>query len=129
MICVRLQKPVCRSAQEIVKSTIPSAIACATRAGSARGNECSWLVLKLGGRLGRLDRTRRHERGCEESEGDEWEEPRDVEVEPVREHDLKADQKRGGQCRKLDLMLDTRHEEESDGGDHQGDLQAGLVHV
>src|SRR6185369_7205986 len=92
MICVRLQKPVCRSAHEIVRSTIPSATACATRLDSARGYECSRLVVKLGGRLGRGCG---EERRREEGEGDEGEEPRDVEVEPVRQHDFEADEKRG----------------------------------
>src|SRR6187200_1533877 len=110
MICVRLQKPVCRSAHEIVRSTIPSATACATRLGSARGYECSWLVLKLGRRLGRL-RRRGKERRREEGEGDEGEEPWDVEVEPVRQHDFEADEKSGREGGHLELVLHARDEE------------------
>ena len=41
----------------------------------------------------------------EQSERDEGEEPRDVEVEPVRQHELEADQERTGQRGKLQRRL------------------------
>src|SRR6185503_1154013 len=129
MICVRLQKPVCKSAHEIVRSTIPSATACATRLDSARGYECSWLVLKLGGRLGRLRRGRGKERRREEGEGDEGEEPRDVEVEPVRQHDFEADEKRGRESCHLELVLHARDEEHRERAEEEQHLQAGLEMV
>src|SRR6185312_12995713 len=129
MICVRFQKPVCRSAHEIVRSTIPSATACATRLGSARGYECSWLVLKLGRRLCGLSRWRGKKRRREEGEGDEGEEPRDVEVEPVRQHDFEADEKSGREGRHLELVLHARDEEHRERAEEQQHLQTGLEMV
>src|SRR5688500_19840498 len=46
----------------------------------------------------------------EQGEGDEGEEPRDVEVEPVRQHELEADQDRGRQRGQLEDRLPPRDE-------------------
>src|SRR5215218_4729892 len=46
----------------------------------------------------------------EEDEGGEGEEPGDVEVEPVRQHELEADQDRAGQGRQLQDRLPPRQE-------------------
>src|SRR4249919_2455973 len=54
----------------------------------------------------------------EQCEGDEGEEPRDVEIEPVRQRELEADQERGGDRSQLQDRLTARHE---GGQDRSGD--------
>src|SRR6187399_1227607 len=54
----------------------------------------------------------------EQCEGDEGEEPWDVEVEPVRQYKLEADQDRGGERGELENRLLPRHER---GQDRTGD--------
>src|SRR5687768_16850532 len=51
----------------------------------------------------------------EDGEGDEGEEPGEVEVEPVREHELEGDQDRAGERRELEDRLLP-----GDEGDEQG---------
>src|SRR5688572_14476036 len=48
--------------------------------------------------------------GREDGEGDEGEEPGDVEVEPVRQHELERDQDGGGERGELQDRLSPRHE-------------------
>src|SRR5687768_12954442 len=67
--------------------------------------------------------------GREHGEGDEGEEPGDVEVEPVRQHELEADQDRGGERGELQDRLAARHErDQHSAGGHQ-DLEHLLHHV
>src|SRR5580765_1842557 len=47
---------------------------------------------------------------CQQGERDEGEEPGDVEVEPVRQNELEADQKRAGQGPKLQRRFDPGEE-------------------
>src|SRR6186713_1446270 len=54
----------------------------------------------------------------EQCEGDEGEEPRDIEIKPVRQHKLEADQDRGGERGELEDRLLPRHER---GQDRAGD--------
>src|SRR5687767_9690423 len=53
--------------------------------------------------------------GREHGEGDKGEEPRDVEVEPVRQHELEADQDGGGERGQLQDRLPARHERNQQG--------------
>src|SRR3954453_9332094 len=105
-----VQKPECKSAHEIVRRTTPNASAAASRLGSARGNECSRPVLKLGRRPRFLSGGGRQHRRREEGDGNEGEEPRDVEVEPVGENELEADEERGRERGDLQLVLHPGYE-------------------
>src|SRR5215207_4969313 len=61
----------------------------------------------------------------EHGEGDEGEEPRDVEIEPVRQHELEPDQDCGGEGGELQDRLPTGHEREEHrarGDEHLQDL-------
>src|SRR5918995_2732287 len=61
----------------------------------------------------------------EQGEGDEGEEPRDVEIEPVRQHELEADQDCGGEGGELQDRLPAGHEGEEHrarGDEHLQDL-------
>src|SRR5688572_13324786 len=49
---------------------------------------------------------------AQQGEGHEREEPRDVEIEPVREHELEADQHGRGEGRELKRRAPPRHERE-----------------
>src|SRR5579864_1131923 len=60
---------------------------------------------------------------CEEREGCEREEPRDVEVEPVRQHDLEPEQEDGGERCELQRRLPSRDECEGDCSDDQRSLE------
>src|SRR5688500_9674375 len=62
----------------------------------------------------------------EQGEGDEGEEPRDVEVEPVREHELEADQDRTGERGDLKRRLRPREEVDGDSSEQDADLQSCL---
>src|SRR5918995_5017103 len=56
----------------------------------------------------------------EDGEGDEGEEPGQVEVEPVGQHELEADQDRGGERGELQDRLAARHERDQHcAGGHQ----------
>src|ERR687895_1795361 len=59
--------------------------------------------------------------GSEHREGDEGEEPGQVEVEPVRERQLEADQHCGRERRELKDGLAPRHEEDRDRADDERD--------
>src|ERR687898_79092 len=59
----------------------------------------------------------------EQGEGDEGEEPRDVEIEPVRQHELEADQGRRRQRRQLQDRLPPRHEGGCEGAGDEQHLQ------
>src|SRR5438132_12262078 len=67
--------------------------------------------------------------GCEEGERDEGEEPRAVEIEPVRQHELEADQQRGRESRELERRLAAREARERDRAQHEPPLQAVLARV
>src|SRR5918995_6155743 len=47
--------------------------------------------------------------GREHGEGDEGEEPGDVEIEPMRQHELERDQDGGRECGELQDRLPARH--------------------
>src|SRR6185295_1327367 len=59
----------------------------------------------------------------EHREGDEGEEPWDVEIEPVRQHDLEADQHRCSQRSELQDRLAPRDERHEQRAPDQQDLQ------
>src|ERR671911_168512 len=61
----------------------------------------------------------------EDGESDEGEEPGDVQIEPVRQHELEADQDGGGERRELQDRLPAGHEREQHrarGDEHLQDL-------
>src|SRR3954452_17133939 len=62
----------------------------------------------------------------EHGEGREREEPRQVEVEPVRQHELEAEQQRGGQGGELQRRLATWDEVDGDCADQQRPLEHAL---
>src|SRR3954466_3396776 len=126
MIWSRSQKPTWSSPQETVRRTMPRASASARRPGSARGNECSLLVLKLFGRICGLCRRGRMKRGGQQGEGGEGEEPRDVEVEPVRQHQLESDQQGGRERGQLELVLHLRNEVDDERAEQEQDLERRL---
>src|SRR3990170_1988306 len=53
--------------------------------------------------------------GREDGEADEGEEPGDIEVEPVRQHELERDQDGGGKRGELQDRLPPRHERDQHG--------------
>src|SRR4029077_9917155 len=57
---------------------------------------------------------------------DEGEEPGQVEVEPVRQHELEADQQGGGQRGELPRRLPPRHEVDGDRANHEQHLEHAL---
>src|SRR5215207_1830307 len=59
----------------------------------------------------------------EDREGDEGEEPWDVEIEPVRQHELESDQDGGGQRSELQDRLAPRQERDEHGACDQEHLQ------
>src|SRR3954451_14225686 len=65
----------------------------------------------------------------EHGEGGEREEPRQVEVEPVRQHELEAEQQRCGERGELERRLAPRDEVDGDGADQQGALEHALQEV
>src|SRR5256885_13190903 len=98
-----------------------SPAASATRR-SARSDQRSCVVLMryrdLGGNRFALN--------GEGHEGDEGEEPGQVEIEPVGQHQLETDQQSCGQRRQLAYRLSSRHEVHDDRADHEQNLQAPL---
>src|SRR5919201_822821 len=91
MISFRPQKPRWRSAQETVRRASPTRTPGAAAPASAGRNELSDLAFTLAAGLGSLRLDRAAERRREDGEGDEREEPRDVEVEPMCQDELEAD--------------------------------------
>src|SRR5205814_10248163 len=71
----------------------------------------------------RLGGRREHREGCER------EEPRQVEVEPVRQHQLEAEQQGGGERGQLERRLAARDEVDGDRADEQCDLEHALEDV
>src|SRR4051812_38191706 len=65
----------------------------------------------------------------EHGEGGEREEPRQVEVEPVRQHDLEAEQQRGGERGELERRLAPRDEVDGDRAEQQRHLEHPLQQV
>src|SRR6185436_16842070 len=59
----------------------------------------------------------------EHREGDEGEEPRDVEIEPVGQHELEADQDGRGEGGELQDRLPPRHERDEHGASDEEHLQ------
>src|SRR5919199_1079159 len=86
------QRSTCRGPHESVRRTRPTAMAGPAPPASAGRDELWEVALMLGSAGGglRLDDALGGRR--EHRERDEWEEPRDVKVEPVRQHELEADQ-------------------------------------
>src|SRR5919201_2087235 len=123
MIGLRCQKPTWSSPQETVRRTSPRATASAARPASAGGNELSDLALTLGTRAGGLGLDGAPHNRRKHREGDEGEEPRDVEVEPVRQHELEADHERSRERRELERVLRPRDEEDGDRGGDDGPLE------
>src|ERR671931_533462 len=126
MIGLRCQKPTWSSPQETVRRTSPRATASAARPASAGGNELSDLAFTLGARLGGLGLDGAPPGRGEDREGDEGEEPRDVEVEPVRQHELEADHERSRQRCELERVLPPGDEEDRDRGGDDGPFEPGL---
>src|SRR4029450_7488771 len=123
MIGFRSQKPTCRRPQEIVRRTSPSAMAEPARPASAGWDELSDLALMLGPRGSRLRLERPLQRRREDGEGHEREEPGDVEIEPVGQDELEADENRGRERAQLDHVLPSRDEVDRDGGHEEDDLE------
>src|ERR687896_1228186 len=105
MIWLRCQNPTCRRPHEIVRTTRPTATASAVRSPSAGGDELSDLAVTLGAPLGGFRLGQAHQRRREHGKGDEREEPRDVEIEPVRQYQLEADEKRARERCELEGRL------------------------
>src|SRR5215211_201120 len=99
MIGLRPQKPTWSSPHETVSSTSPRARAAAAPGPpvSAGRDELSDLALMLGAGVRALLGHRPRESRRQDREGHKREEPWDVEIEPVREDELEADQERGGE--------------------------------
>src|SRR5438094_10615615 len=68
-------------------------------------------------------------RGSEHSERREGEEPRQVQVGPMRQHELEAEQQRGGERGELERRLPARHEVGRYRADYEQDLEHALEHV
>src|SRR5918999_5585067 len=105
MIGLRSQKPTWSSAHATVRRTSPTATAWAVRPASAGGDELSSLAFTLGACLGGRGLDGRDEGRGKHCEGDEGEEPRDVEVEPVRQHELEADEQGARERGELERCL------------------------
>src|SRR5438094_5287219 len=119
MIWPRLNQPWCSKVHEAKKRTIANAAAAAAAPGLAGGNqlrERTFIALSLDDRFPRR-------RGRQGRVRNEWEEPRDVEVEPVRQHELEAEQQHAGQRRELERRLAPRNERERDGREHEEHLE------
>src|SRR5215472_4637891 len=65
----------------------------------------------------------------DDGDGDEGEEPGDVEVEPVRQHDLEPDQQRPGERGELERALPRGEERRGDGAEHEQPLEHPLYQV
>src|SRR5918992_4878332 len=96
----------------------PSATVAAAQAASARRYELSDRALIRR----RLDACPRRE-WSERREGHEREEPRNVEVEPMREDELEANHERSRERCQLDEILLSRHEVERGGDSEQHELE------
>src|SRR5205085_2535730 len=114
-----------RATNAAITRTDARATASATRRRSAGRDQLASLSITLGSRLGRdtLPLRRQHD------EREEREEPRQVEVEPVRQHELEADQERGGQRGELAGGLPARQEVRRDGRDREEHLEHALKDV
>src|SRR5215207_3379298 len=126
MIGFRCQIPTCRRPQEMLRRRSPSAIAGPAPPASAGRDELSDLALMLGPARSGLDLHDAPDGRREDGEGDEGEEPGDVEIEPVREDELEADEDRRGESAELDHVLPPWHEVDTHGADQDYDLQRGL---
>src|SRR5947207_14091321 len=106
--CVK--KPRWSTPQLTRKSTTATSVAATANGGSAGRDQLARSVLIRGSRLGPPRGAGRHD-----DERGEGEEPRDVEVEPVREGELEADQQGRGEGGELEWSLPPRHEVAGDG--------------
>src|SRR3712207_6783920 len=96
-ICSSFSGPTCASSQHTRKSThAPSATALVNRREAITA--------------------------IEDGEGDEREEPRNVEIEPVRQDDLEADEEGGGERGEAQRRAHA-HERDDDGGEHEKRLE------
>src|SRR3990170_4519557 len=111
-----------RSPHETRRTAAPTAAARAALRISPGGHERLDLAVARRA-LGRL-RPRRLR--SQEGDRDEWEEPRDVEIEPVREHELEADEERRRQSREPDRRPRPRDEGERESREHEHDLERPL---
>src|SRR3954470_9201288 len=96
-----------------------------SRRGSVDADQLLATTLKRRADVGgqRLGDRREH------GEGGEREEPRQVEVEPVRQHDLEAEQQRGGERGELERRLAARDEVDGDRSEQERDLEHALQQV
>src|SRR5205809_4631004 len=117
MIWPRANQPWCRTAQAQMKTARPTA----PTAEALGGDELrDWLDISLNDALRPAGRLRREHRVRRERE-----EPRDVEVEPVREHELEAEQQHARQRSQLQRGLRPGYERER----HRGDDDQHLEHA
>src|SRR5713101_1897124 len=121
MICPRANHPWWSTNHEAMKRTIANAAGRATPrlAGSDQLRDWTLIALSLDDRLGCGRRRERRVR-------DEREEPGDVEVEPVRQHELEAEQQDARQRGELKRRLAPRHERERNGREHDERLEHAL---
>src|SRR5215211_2504849 len=126
MIGFRCQNPTCRRPQEMLRRTSPSAIAGPAPPASAGRDELSDLALMLGPARSGLDLHDAPDGRREDGEGDEGEEPGDVEIEPVREDELEADEDRRGEGAELDHVLPPWHEVDDQSAEKDCELEHGL---
>src|SRR5262245_29824569 len=89
---------------------------------SAGSDQRSCVVLT---RNGDLDRCRLAF-GRQDDERDEGEEPGQVQVEPVRQHELEADQQERRERGQLADALSSRYEVDGDRGDYEQHLKGSL---
>src|SRR5689334_19205282 len=112
------KNPRCRIAQPKRKTTAATSVAAAAKPASAGRDELALGVVMSRRRLDAPAAGRQH------GERHEREEPRDVEVEPVRQGELEADQDRSGKGPELQRSLAPRHEVARDrAGDEQADRE------
>src|SRR3569833_30986 len=101
----------------------PTAPASASSRPSGRDQYPLWVII---GRPGVSARPTERPRRRDQREGDEREEPRQVEVDPVREHELEADDQRGGERREPQRRTVARPPRERDSGGDQQHLEPPL---
>src|SRR5438128_12417644 len=108
------KNPRCSTPQPTRKSTIATSVAATANGGSTGRDQLAGSVLIRGSRLGPPRGT-----GCQHDERGEGEEPGDVEVEPVREGELEADQDGRGQRGELERRLAAGDEVAGDRPGHE----------
>src|SRR3954451_8353564 len=121
MICPRESQPWWSAIHTPMNTAIATAPSAAMRWSAGCDQLSDRLLNGLGAGLGRRRRQGRVR--------DEGEEPRDVEIEPVCQHELKAEQQHAGQCGELQRRLSLRHVREREDGNDEQRLEEALQDV